>query len=124
MGDGSDFPFRAPAQIWIHIFGFGNRDFRDFIDGRRGGFLLPETVAVTERLESIHIHCFHDVTIQVAQARVRVNVKAAGQQLVQRLIELFTGLCQTAGAKVLFARIERGLALRGQPLHSVRGKNH
>ena len=122
--DGADFPFRAPAQIRIHFFRFGNRDFGNFIDGRRRGFLLAETVAVPERLESIHIQRFYDVAIQVAEARIRVDIKTAGKHLVERLIELLPRLIKPAGAEVLLSGVEDRLAPCHKPLNSIRREIH
>jgi len=88
----TDFPFRASAQIRIHIFGFRNRNFGDFIDGRRRRLLCKDPIGVAVRLEAIRIHGLNNVSIQFAKTRIRVDVKSAGHQLVKRLIEFLAGV--------------------------------
>ena len=115
-----DFAFRAAAQIGIELFRLRDRLLGDFIDGRGRGLLFAETVAGAERFEFVQAHGVHDVVIQIAQARVGIEIEPAGQQLVERLIKLLARFAKMAGLEILLAGVERRLALRRELFRPVR----
>ena len=121
MVDGARFAFRAASQIGIELFRLRDRFLGDFIDGRGRGLLFAETIAGAEGFEFVQAHRVDDVVVQTAQARVGIEVESAGQQLVERLIELLARFAEMAGLKILLARVERGLAVCRKPLSAVRG---
>ena len=118
----SNFALRAPAKVWIELLRLRNRFLGDLIDWRGCGFLFLETVAVTESLEFVLAYGVNNAAIQVVQSRVRLNVEAARQQLVEGPIELFPRLSEVSGAKIELACIEGRLALRCKQLCSIRSR--
>ena len=58
---------------------------------------------------------------RAAQARVGIEIESAGQQLVERLIELLARLAEMPGLEILLARVKRGLALGRKLLRPVAG---
>ena len=114
--DGAHFAFGAAAQIGIEFFRLGDGLLGDFIDGRGRGFLFAETVARAEGFEFVQAHGVDNMVIQIAQARVRIQIEAAGQQLVERLVKLLARLAQMAGLEILLAGVKCRLALRRQLL--------